>query len=200
MAERTIKFIYNGQELIVQAQKGKQMKDIIQGYLTKIQKEQKDVYFLYNGIVLDFNKTLNEINSLSKEIVILVYDAIIKDEKDKDKEKEIHYSNDIICQTCGESCIITFSGYKLNLTSCDNGHEMKNILFQNFKDSQKINEGQIKCNKSGIIKRILLNKNFIFVTIEKLIYVLYVKQSIIEPIKYLIMSQKNVCVQSMEKK
>ena len=77
MAERTIKFIYNGQELIVQAQKGKQMKDIIQGYLTKIQKEQKDVYFLYNGIVLDSNKTLNEINSLSKEIVILVYDALI---------------------------------------------------------------------------------------------------------------------------
>ena len=75
MAERTIKFIYNGQKLIVQAQKDKQMKDIIQGYLTKIQKEQKDVYFLYNGIVLDFNKTLNEINSLSKEIVILVYDA-----------------------------------------------------------------------------------------------------------------------------
>ena len=26
---------------------------------------------------------------------------------------------------------------------------MKNILFQNFKDSQKINEGQIKCNKCG---------------------------------------------------
>ena len=70
MAERTIKFIYNGQELIVQAQKGKQMKDIIQGYLTKIQKEQKEVYFLYNGIVLDSNKTLNEINSLSSEIVI----------------------------------------------------------------------------------------------------------------------------------
>ena len=149
MAERTIKFIYNGQELIVQAQKGKQMKDIIQGYLTKIQKEQKDVYFLYNGIVLDSNKTLNEINSLSSEIVILVYDAIINEEKDKDKEKEIHYSNDIICPTCGESCIVTFSGYKLNLTSCDNGHEMKNILFQNFKDSQKINEGQIKCNKCG---------------------------------------------------
>ena len=99
MAERIIKFIYTGQELIVQAQKDKQMKDIIQGYLTKIQKEQKDVYFLYNGIVLDFNKTLNEINSLSKEIVILVYDAIINEEKDKDKEKEIHYSNNIICPT-----------------------------------------------------------------------------------------------------
>ena len=160
MAERTIKFIYNGQELIVQAQKGKQMKDIIQGYLTKIQKEQKDVYFLYNGIVLDSNKTLNEINSLSSEIVILVYDAIINEDKEKDKEKEIHYSNDIICPTCGESCIVTFSGYKINLTSCDNGHEMKNILFQNFKDSQKINEGQIKCNKCGNNKENTFEQKF----------------------------------------
>ena len=161
MAERTIKFIYNGQELIIRAQKDKQMKEIIQGYLTKIQKEQKDIYFLYNGLVLDTNKTLNEINSTSKEIVILAYDIINNDGNiDKEKETEINYSKDIICPTCGESSIVTFSVYKLNLTSCDNGHELRNILFENFKNSQKINEGQIKCNKCGNKKENTFDQKF----------------------------------------
>ena len=39
-----------------------------------------------------------------------------------------------------------------------------------------------------------------FAMIAKLIYVLYVRQNIIDLIKYLIMSQKNIFVKFMEKK
>ena len=126
------------------------MKDIIQGYLTKIQKEQTEVNFLYNGNILDFNAKLNEINDTSNEIVILVYDSINND--DNDNEKPINYAKDIICPTCGESSIITFKGYELNLTSCDNDHINQNILFKSFKETQKINEDEIKCNKCGTKK------------------------------------------------
>jgi len=42
---------------------------------------------LYNEIILDSNKTLNEINSTSKEIVILAYDAINDNNIDKEKKK-----------------------------------------------------------------------------------------------------------------
>ena len=43
MAERTIKFIYNGQDLLIQGQKDELMQDIVKRYLTKIQKNQSDV-------------------------------------------------------------------------------------------------------------------------------------------------------------
>ena len=39
MAERKIKFIYNGQELIIQCKKEESTKDILQRYLNKIQKQ-----------------------------------------------------------------------------------------------------------------------------------------------------------------
>ena len=55
MAERKIKFIYNGEEIIIQCKKEETTKEILERYLTKIQKTPEDVYFLFNGAILDFN-------------------------------------------------------------------------------------------------------------------------------------------------
>ena len=73
-----------------------------------------------------------------------------RDKKNKatnEEEKNFSYSKDIICPTCGESSIITLSDYKINLSLCGNGHETKNITLENFKNTQKINEDEIKCDK-----------------------------------------------------
>ena len=75
MAERTIKFIYNSKEIIIQCKKGESMKDILQRYLMKIHKKTEEVCFLCNGTILNSNTNLNIINEKSKDIIILVYDS-----------------------------------------------------------------------------------------------------------------------------
>ena len=146
MAERKIKFIYNGEEIIIQCKKEETTKEILERYLTKIQKTPEDVYFLFNGAILDFNSKLNSEEDSSNEKVVLVCNHGTKID-DNTQEKNFSYSKDIICPTCGESSIITFSDYKINISSCDNGHKAKYILFENFKETQKINEDEIKCSK-----------------------------------------------------
>ena len=200
MAERNIKFIYNGQELIIQCKKEETTKQILQRYLTKIQKTSEDVYFLYNGAILDSETKLNEEEDSSKEKVVLVFNQGIKLDDDESKEKNFSYAKDIICPTCGDSSLITFSDYKINISSCDNGHETNNILLENFKETQKINEDEIKCSKCKKKEWILSNKNFIIAMIAKSIYVLYVKQIIIKVIKFMNMKQKNIIAINMVKK
>ena len=160
MTEKMIKFIYNGQELVIQYKKYELMKNVLQRYLSKIQKTQDDVYFLYNGKILDENTKLYEINRASDELVFLVYDKIDENDNNNNQEKNISYSEDIICPKCGESSIITFSNDKINLSSCDKGHEIDDILFKNYKDTQKINEDEIKCNKCGAKRKNTFEQKF----------------------------------------
>ena len=95
MTEKMIKFIYNGQELVIQYKKYELMKNVLQRYLSKIQKTQDDVYFLYNGKILDENTKLYEINRASDELVFLVYDKIDENDNNNNQEKNISYSEDI---------------------------------------------------------------------------------------------------------
>ena len=60
--ERNIKFFYKGKELIIPYKKEEINKDIIQRYLDKIQKVYEDVYFIYQGKILDPNCKFNEEN------------------------------------------------------------------------------------------------------------------------------------------
>ena len=145
--ERNIKFFYKGKELIIPYKKEEINKDIIQRYLDKIQKVYEDVYFIYQGKILDPNSKLNEENDEIKEKIILVFNRDKKNKATNEEEKNFSYSKDIICPTCGESSIITLSDYKINLSLCGNGHETKNITLENFKNTQKINEDEIKCDK-----------------------------------------------------
>ena len=89
MAERNIKFIYNGQELIIQCKKEETTKQILQRYLTKIQKTSEDVYFLYNGAILDSESKLNEEEDSSKEKVVLVFNQGIKIDEINQKKKNL---------------------------------------------------------------------------------------------------------------
>ena len=60
MAEMKIKFIYNGDELIILCKKEETTQEILQKYLTKIQKTPENVYFLFNGAILDSNSKIND--------------------------------------------------------------------------------------------------------------------------------------------
>ena len=70
-------------------------------------------------------------------------------------------AQDIICPKCKESIKIKIENYKKSLYGCKNGHKTVNILFDEFENTQKINEREIKfgnCNnnKSNIYNKVII--------------------------------------------
>ena len=136
-------FIYKGYEVPIQCSSGEKMKTILERLYVKINVTKKDIYALFNGKLLDENINENQIpkNENNKKI-ILVYkynDTLIKDKIYQD-------SNDIICPTCKENCLIEINDYKISLYGCKNNHRKNNILLSEFKETQKINISDIICN------------------------------------------------------
>ena len=95
-------FIYEGQQIIIQCNIEDKMKDIINKFKSKIQKEDNNLYYIYNGDKINeelkFNQIIN--NKEEKIINILVYDN-----KNNENDKEI-ISNEIICPECKENIFI----------------------------------------------------------------------------------------------
>ena len=52
----------------------------------------------------------------------------------------------IICPECGENTKIKIEDFKINLFGCKNGHNIKNILLENFEKTQKFDNSKIICN------------------------------------------------------
>ena len=53
----------------------------------------------------------------------------------------------IICPECGENAIIKIEDFKINLFGCKNGHNIKNILLENFEKTQKFDNSKIICGQ-----------------------------------------------------
>ena len=110
------------------------MKTILERLYVKINVTKKDIYALFNGKLLDENINENQIpkNENNKKI-ILVYkynDTLIKDKIYQD-------SNDIICPTCKENCLIEINDYKISLYGCKNNLRKNNVLLSEFKKHKK---------------------------------------------------------------
>ena len=155
-------FSFKGINTIIQCNKEDKMKDICNKYANKIGIDINLIYFLYNGIQLNLELTLNQqINNIDRdknEINILVYEklksTIIIDEGIKE-------SKEIICPKCKENCKIKINDYKIKLYDCKNKHEIDNILLDEYNNTQKINEINIICeicNKNNKYKS--YNKQF----------------------------------------
>ena len=78
-----------------------------------------------------------------EEIKILVLDS----KKDINKNKTIIKSKYIICPICKENIKFKIRDYKIYLYECKNGHEINNILLNEFEETQYIDISKIKCEK-----------------------------------------------------
>ena len=169
----TVKFTYQGETLEIECSRDEYIKDIIKKYFTKLQKEIKDAFYLYNGTTVDQELKLEQINKKDSMINILV-----ESPENLDKKIIQKYSDDIICPQCGEICFININDYKINLNKCKNNH-YDDLLLNEFKEKQKIDESKILCNdckkfnKSNTIK----NKFFKCCTCKKNICLLCQNQN-----------------------
>ena len=142
MENIVLKFIYNGNEIMIQSKKEEYMKDIFKKYITKANLEPNVLYFLYGGDIINEESKVQKFIDEGGEIKILVLEF-----EGVDNIKELlKDSKDIVCPCCQEICFIHFNDYKITLDNCIEGHCFSNILLEQFTDFQKINESKILCN------------------------------------------------------
>ena len=74
---------------------------------------------------------------------ILVFD--INNEKESSENECLKPSKYIICPKCNENIRISIKDYKIKLYDCRNNDIFDDILFNEFENTQMINEGKIIC-------------------------------------------------------
>ena len=138
-------FIFNGINTTIQCKKEDKMKDICYNFISKIQIDINQLYFIYSGNNINFELTFNQQANLNdkerNQMNILVFEksnTIMGEGTIKSKE--------IICPQCQENCLIRFENYEVKLYDCRNNHEINNILLEEYNNSQIINELDIICN------------------------------------------------------
>ena len=139
-----VEFIFQSKKYNNQHKKEDSMKDICQKFISKIGKKE-DYQFLYNGqsinFQLNFNQIANEIDKGRGKMAILVNPT----KNEEDIKKEIK-SEEIICPECGEICLINFHDYNITFSDCKNNHKVGSMFFNEFDNTQKIDESKIVCN------------------------------------------------------
>ena len=139
----SIEFNYNGNNIIIQCNKDDKIKDIINKYILKSSIDKNSVIFFYSGNKIDEELKLKEMIGNEEEIKILVLDS----KKDINKNKTIIKSKYIICPICKENIKFKLRDYKIYLYECKNGHEINNMLLNEFEETQYIDISKINCEK-----------------------------------------------------
>ena len=152
-----IDFFFNGFKTTIQCNINDKFKDIINNYASKTGNNINKVYYLYSGqkienYELTFNDISNEIDKERNKMNIQIINGEnINENNNKIKSKEI------ICPICGEDIRIKYNEYKIELYECKNGHNINNILLDEFEDTQYIDESKIICDEC---KENNLNKSY----------------------------------------
>ena len=169
--EINLSFNYDGNKEIIKSNIDEYMKNIFYNFANKVQKKINNLFFLYNGNIINGDSKLSDIikkklkvgknqkmHKIIEEIKILVYEY---DYEESDNYKDtIKQSKHIICPICNELCIINFSDYKINLICPKNSHYFSNILLEEFNEFQNIDQSKILCNKCSTNKSNTIDEQF----------------------------------------
>ena len=141
-----VDFIYNGNNTIIQCKENEKMENICKRFSTKIDKNIENLYFLYSSNNLNnqllFSQCANKEDLNRKKMNILVFSN-----DDKNENKSVIKSEEVICPICNEVSLIKIKDYKIKLYGCKNKHINDQILLDEYEDTQKINLSKIICGK-----------------------------------------------------
>ena len=139
------------------------MSEICQNFGKKIHKDINSLQFLYSGININMNKSLIDIiNKQDKERKMMSIIALDNIFQEQSNDKKFIKVNHIICPICKESALIDFENLKIKISCCKNGH-ISYLLFNEFEESQKIDEAKIFCNKCGDKNKANTYKNIMYI-------------------------------------
>ena len=144
-----VNFLYKGTETTIQCQENEKMKEICNKFGNKEKINVNNLYFMYNGNIIDlelkYKEIINEIDKNKNKINILV-----EEYKKEEVKKNKKISEEIICPECKEKILIKINDYKINLNGCKNGHNFYDILINDFEDKQMIDISKIICEECNI--------------------------------------------------
>ena len=146
MAE--VDFIYKGNIINIQCNSNDKMKDIFQKFIIKAQINNNQLlYYLYQGYKINEDLTFEQlISSNDKEYNKIKILVNIINENDN-KINSLIKSKYIICSKCKENIRFKIEDYKILLYECKNGHEINNILLDEYENTQYIDISKIKCEQ-----------------------------------------------------
>ena len=143
-----VTFNFEHETIDIQADLEQPMIDVINKYITKSRLNINNIYFLYNGFFVDKELKVNQIiNKVSREskIMIILVNLLDYENKNQIITENFVISKEAICPTCKSNIIIKIKDYKILLLECKNKHRHNNIFLEEYEQTQKIDERQIKC-------------------------------------------------------
>ena len=101
-----------------------------------INKKKSELFFVYKGKPLNNSKSINKYSE--NNIKIFAFNL----KKNLEKEN----LNQIICPECNNSALININSDRISITDCCKKHNVLNIPFDEFMESQEIKESEILCD------------------------------------------------------
>ena len=142
-----VEFIFYGYKTVIQCPIDEIFLSICNKYVSKIQAEIHNIYFLYDGneikefnLQLPFNQVANVLDKERKIMTVLVFERV-----STIVNNNIKISKQIICPLCLENTRMLMENYKIKFYECKNGHVINNILLKEYENKQKIDELKIMC-------------------------------------------------------
>ena len=146
-----VEFSYD-QNYIVQCNNDDTMKEIINKFLAKSQSGRKNLFFLYNGQIINeeltFSQCSNRLDKSRNYMNVLVIEGQTTNE-DSNYLQKVNY---IICPECHESGILSIVDFKFSITGCSCNHKTENLELDELKNIQYIDQSKIYCDNSHISK------------------------------------------------
>ena len=165
MSEIKIIFSYSDKKIEMNFDKNSFIKDILNSFSLKIEKNIEDLNFLYNEEKISSNSAqkLSELNDKDDTINISVSS---KKESRKESVNNIISTNlkfkesyHIICPKCKDMSEIEINNFKISLKNCNNGHVLSGFFLNDFSYTQLIDESKIKCKFCNKKEKELLKIN-----------------------------------------
>ena len=158
-------FNYEGVDTIVLCEENEKMKEIFKRYGNKRELDINNLYFLYNGnkinIELKLNEIINNYDKERKEVSILVINK--NNTVVLNKEKKLEFP---ICPKCNENIILEIKDYKINLYDCKYKHNIRNILFKEYENTQNIDISKIICDKCKLANKSNIYNNELYICLD----------------------------------
>ena len=147
-----VDFTYNDDKYFVQCSNDDKMKDIIAKFLSKINKERKNIVFLYNGLMineeLSFNQCANRLDRSRNYMSVVV----VEGQNSNDDSVNLKKSNYIICPQCEEDAFLSIKDFKLSITGCNKQHKTEDLELKELEKTQYIDQSKILCDNCRTLK------------------------------------------------
>ena len=159
-------FYFDGDFYKIQCKKEEKFKEICKRFIIKINTEENKVYYVYNGNIiqnkeLTFDEMANP-EDKTRNIMNILVNAYEPEEAYNIRDNFLIRSKNIICPECKEDIKFDIDGYNISLLGCKNKHEIDNIYFDKFEQTQMINISQIICDDCKIYNKGNVHNNIFF--------------------------------------